>query len=316
MQARALPDEKADIWERGPSGVWFTNAYEANDLIGVFDTLRLKAGFALHSFAVRSDGNGRGVIWAVPSDAPPTVPDDSSGLEGRLAGFEKPPEAIPLTQAIEGDGSPWSYLSASILSREAAEFGASWHGCVWTPQTILSKAPRQTQDRRASRREDYRDDAPIRDWTWHSPVPQTWEPNYAEEGTIRRVVLYIRNPVGRGNDLPRHGHLPRRQLRLRDLNHRYLHRPRRIRLLTRPGNCAQHLGREQLARNAPEALQGGEVPGAQRCRRLDPDSVAVARAASCSRRVRPIVDSCTVQSLSWTQTGGRSTWGSGGTHPS
>ena len=31
-------------------------------------------------------------------------------------------------QAIEGDGSPWSYLSASILSREAEEFGAMWHG--------------------------------------------------------------------------------------------------------------------------------------------------------------------------------------------
>ena len=45
-------------------------------------------------------------------------------------------------QAIEGDGSPWSYLSASILSREAVEFGAVWHGCVWSDQTILSKPPR------------------------------------------------------------------------------------------------------------------------------------------------------------------------------
>ena len=195
-QARALPDEKADIWERGPSGVWFTNAYDANNLIGVFDTLRLKAGFALHSFAVRSDGNGRGVIWAVPAGTPPPVPDDSPGLEGRFAGPQAPPGAIPLMQAIEGDGSPWSCLSASILRREAAEFGASWHGLVWSPQTILSKAPRQTEGREASRTQDYRGDAPIGDWTWHSPVPQTWEPSSAEEGTTRRVVLYIRDPVG------------------------------------------------------------------------------------------------------------------------
>ena len=48
-------------------------------------------------------------------------------------------DAVPLMQAIEGDGSPWSYLSASILSREAAEFGAMWHGCDWSDQTILSK---------------------------------------------------------------------------------------------------------------------------------------------------------------------------------
>ena len=57
-----------------------------------------------------------------------------------------PPGAVPLMQAIEGDGSPWSYLSASILSREAAEFGAIWHGCVWSDQTILSKPPRQADD--------------------------------------------------------------------------------------------------------------------------------------------------------------------------
>ena len=49
-------------------------------------------------------------------------------------------------QAIEGDGSPWSYLSASILRREAAEFGARWPGYVWSDQTILSKPPRQADD--------------------------------------------------------------------------------------------------------------------------------------------------------------------------
>ena len=195
-QARALPDEKADIWERGPSGVWFTNAYDANDLVGVFDTLRLKAGCALHSFAVRSDGNGRGVIWAVPADAPPSVPDDSSGLEGRFAGIEKPPGAIPLMQAIEGDGSPWSCLSASILRREGGGIRGKLARPGLEPQMILSKAPRQAEGRAASRMENYRGDAPIGDWTWHGPVPQTWEPSYAEEGTTRRVVLYIRDPVG------------------------------------------------------------------------------------------------------------------------
>jgi hypothetical protein len=30
--------------------------------------------------------------------------------------------------AIEGDGSAWSYLSASLFAREAAELGALWHG--------------------------------------------------------------------------------------------------------------------------------------------------------------------------------------------
>ena len=42
-------------------------------------------------------------------------------------------------QATERDGSPWSCLSASILRREAPEFGPLWHGRDWTPKTILSK---------------------------------------------------------------------------------------------------------------------------------------------------------------------------------
>ena len=100
-------------------------------------------------------------------------------------------------QLIEGDGSPWSYLSAPILGRDAAEFGARWHGCVWSDQTILSRAPRQADGREASRAWDRRSDAPIGDWTWHGPVPHTWEPSYSEEGTTKRVVLHIRNPAGR-----------------------------------------------------------------------------------------------------------------------
>ena len=81
-------------------------------------------------------------------------------------------------QAIEGDGSPWSYLSASILAREAAEFGARWHGCVWSDQKIIAKPPRESG------------------WEWRRPVPRIWTPTFAEKGSSRTIVLYIRDPVG------------------------------------------------------------------------------------------------------------------------
>ena len=122
-----------------PSNGWFASAYDANDLVRVFDTLRLKAGFALHAYEYREGSNGNGIIWAVPADAPLVAPDDCPRLEDTWLGPPQPPGAVPLMQAIEGDGSPWSYLSASILCREAAEFRAIWHGCVWSDQTILSK---------------------------------------------------------------------------------------------------------------------------------------------------------------------------------
>ena len=100
-------------------------------------------------------------------------------------------------QAIEGDGSPWSYLSASILSREAAEFGAIWHGCVWSDQTILSKPPRQADDPNVRDHEDkLTEDAPLGNWTWCGAAPRTWQPTYADRGTSRQVVLHIHNAIG------------------------------------------------------------------------------------------------------------------------
>ena len=128
-------------------GGWFASAYDANDLMRVFDTLWLKAGFALHAYVYREGSNGNGIIWAVPADAPLIAPEECPRLDDTWLQPPRPPGAVWLIQAIEGDGSPWSYLSASILCREAAEFGAVWHGCVWTDQTIISKPPRQTDGR-------------------------------------------------------------------------------------------------------------------------------------------------------------------------
>ena len=196
VEARTLLAERPDPWP----------LRDADDLIRVFDTLWLKARFALHAYD--SGGSARGIIWAVPADAPLVAPGEWSRLEDTW--LPQPPEAVPLMQTIEGDGSPWSYLSASILRREAAEFGARWPGLVWTDQTILSKPPRQTDDPDVS--DDERKptgDAPVGNWTWRRAAPRIWEPTYAERGTTRKIVLHIHNPVYRRQDLQSHGHLSR-----------------------------------------------------------------------------------------------------------
>ena len=89
--------------------------------------------------------------------------------------------------AIEGDGSPWSYLSASILMREAAEFGAAWHGRSWSDQTILSKPPRQADGQEAWANGD----SPVRNWTWHGAASPEWKPTCVDKGATREVVLHI-----------------------------------------------------------------------------------------------------------------------------
>ncbi|MYC67235.1 MAG: hypothetical protein F4X12_12970 [Acidobacteriia bacterium] len=157
---------------------WSISDCDPNNLLGVFKALRLRAGFAVHAYEFRAGGNGNGIIWAVPADAPLLAPEDCPRLRGAFLDPPKPPGAIPLMEAIDGDGSPWSYLSASILAREAAEFGARWHGCVWSDQKIIGKPPREGG------------------WGWRRPVPRVWTPTYAETGPTRTIVLYIRNPVG------------------------------------------------------------------------------------------------------------------------
>ena len=193
-RARGLPPPSERPGQ--PSG-WVASPYDANKLVGVFDTLRLKAGFALHAYEYRSGGDGNGIIWAVPADAPLIPPEDCPKLEDMFLSPPRPLEAVPLMQAIEGDGSPWSYLSASILCREAGEFAASWHGARWTSQTIFSKAPRQGETR--SRLDDpweLGEDAPLGDWTWEHTAPSSWEPSFVESGATRKVVLHIHDMLG------------------------------------------------------------------------------------------------------------------------
>jgi len=51
------------------------------------------------------------------------------GGVGALSAPPRPHGALDdFMDAIEGDGSAWSYLSASLFAREAAELGALWHG--------------------------------------------------------------------------------------------------------------------------------------------------------------------------------------------
>ena len=94
-RARMVPAEHPDPWlERSQSDDWCASAYDANDLIRVFDTLWLKAGFALHAYEYRAGDNGNGIIWAVPADAPLLAPDQCPRLEDRFLDPPRPPRAV------------------------------------------------------------------------------------------------------------------------------------------------------------------------------------------------------------------------------
>ncbi len=194
-KGQEIPD-KGSGWWHGESASMAHGP--ANDLFGVFDTLWLKSGFVLHACVHQEFLGGNGRIWAVPTDSLPVASGGHPNLEREW--MKRPPGAVPLMEAIEGDGSPWSYLSASILSREAAEFGAYWHGLDWSVHTILSEPPRQADDPDVSGSErPETGDAPVGNWTWHAPVPDRWAPTFVETGTATEVVLHAYNPIAGGN---------------------------------------------------------------------------------------------------------------------
>ena len=74
-----------------------------------------------------------------------------------------------------------TYLSASILGKEAAEFGADWHGVSWAAERILGKPPWEMA----------KGGPPEEMWEWHGAVPDTWLPTYKEQGETKEITLHV-----------------------------------------------------------------------------------------------------------------------------
>ena len=124
-----------------PQG-WSKSRVDPGKLVQIFAPLRMRKGYVLRAYVFREEGNGNGVVWAMPEDADFPAPKDCPTLENHLLKAPKPWDALddPM-EAIEGDGSAWSYLAASLLRRELREFGAMWHGSNWATHFLLDDDP-------------------------------------------------------------------------------------------------------------------------------------------------------------------------------
>jgi hypothetical protein len=105
-------------------------------VLAAFPALRLTKDYVLRAYTWMSGMDGGGIVWAMPVNANFPKPDEC--VEKSPAGDPKPPEAVDdIMDVIEGDGSLWSYLSASIFFREISEFGAFGHMCNWSTHKII-----------------------------------------------------------------------------------------------------------------------------------------------------------------------------------
>lgn len=141
-RVRQAAMETAQIPDQGPVG-WSRSDVDPLKILACFPALRLKRDFTLHAYQYRDgEGNGNGVVWAVPTGAVFTSPVRCEVASPELGGVPRPPGALDdFMAAMDGDGSPWSYVCASLLARELRELGALWHGSDWSDHSIIGAPP-------------------------------------------------------------------------------------------------------------------------------------------------------------------------------
>jgi hypothetical protein len=175
VRARAVSAAGAEGWSKSDT--------DPEQLLEVFAALRLRPGLTLRAYQYSAGRNGNGIVYAMPADAPFPEPrrcteGPFSPVPGVVLETPRPPNALEeLMEAIEGDGSPWSYLSASLFAREAREFGALWHGAIWSDVAVLGGDPwAEAPDQGPSQTDYNRPRTPRSEWEWKAESPEDWRP--------------------------------------------------------------------------------------------------------------------------------------------
>ena len=167
--------------ETYPGDGLYLSPVDPSDAVRIVTHVHLKPGYVLQGYQYISGSNGNGFVYAIPEEA--RLPDPYEHVHrlkevvpGVHLPYPEPPNALPhFMDAIEGDGSPRSFLEASILMRELEEFGAIWHGCDWADHAILYTDPNNGKSRLPMELRE--DDRWLPEyWTWLVPRPEEWRP--------------------------------------------------------------------------------------------------------------------------------------------
>ena len=170
---------------------WSKSDVDPMKTLAVFDSLRMKKGLTLRAYRFTMGNNGEGVVWAMPADVPFPEPQ-----ERRDPMRSKPPHAMDALAAIDGDGSPWSYLCGSLLQRELEEFGAMWHCQNWCTHMILWDDP--WKPGQPAMRDQFSDQSLGRpeQWQWSEAKPTQWQPEVHVEKDGVTVIFFTHSSLG------------------------------------------------------------------------------------------------------------------------
>jgi hypothetical protein len=123
---------------KGPEG-WSKSKVDPKKLLKHFSSLRIRKGFVLRAYHFRERGNGNSIVWAMPKKSPFPPPESCPKMTDKFLKPPKPEFALDdIMEAIDGDISAWSYLSASIFLREVSEFRRSgWYSWCTHRQPVI-----------------------------------------------------------------------------------------------------------------------------------------------------------------------------------
>jgi len=190
LRKRAVAAWRSQITAETPQG-WSISRVDFTPFLAVFPHLQLKPGFILRGYLFRERNDGTGVVWAMPEKAPFPEPKKllPRGVTDRLP---HPPKALDnVMEAIAGDGTPESYMDASLFAREIAAFGAFGHGQRWSTHFILTRSPWETHDPAS-----VQPDGSPEEWQWTEPAPTSWVPTVEMADDSVTVSFYTLSKLG------------------------------------------------------------------------------------------------------------------------
>jgi hypothetical protein len=163
-----------DFPKKGPDG-WSKCKVDPKKLLKHFSALRIKKGFVLRAYHFREGLNGNSIVWAMPKESPFPPPESCTKLMDKFLRPPKPEFVLDdFMEAIDGDMSHWSYLSASIFMRKVGEFGALWHGHNWYMHVIIESDPFANMNQETNEENDSSQNSDT--WKWLDKKPEIWQP--------------------------------------------------------------------------------------------------------------------------------------------
>jgi hypothetical protein len=141
-------------------GRWFISSTNPGGVLIKLPGLQLKPEIRWVSYLYRLDGNGVGIVWAIPEAASSTAElEQALANSGDHSQPPKPDQALAnAMDAVEGDRTSTSFIIASLLLRELKEFGTVGKYCNWSHHRLIQTVPTQVE------------------WKWRGDKPKDFSP--------------------------------------------------------------------------------------------------------------------------------------------